>query len=263
MKSAGKNPEAGKYIIDTKSLTKKYAELCAVNKLDLRVRKGDIFGFLGHNGAGKTTTVNMLTTLLLPTSGTATVADFDIIKDSIEVRKRIGYLPENVQLYDSMTAYENLEYFARLSGIKEPRERIQEVLKFLEADSYQKKKISEFSKGMRQKIGIAQAILHEPQVLFLDEPTSGLDPFGVKQLRDTILRLNKERGMTIFMNTHLLSEVMKTCSTIGVLNHGKLIYSDSLEKTLKRFKDEASLEQVYLTIEESGRYGKQGHHRTP
>ena len=112
------------------------------------------------------------------------------------MRKRIGYLPENVQLYDSMTSYENLEYFAKLSGISKPKERILQVLDFLDAESYRDKKISALSKGMRQRIGIAQAILHEPKVLFLDEPTSGLDPFGVKQLRDTLLRLNKEQGMT-------------------------------------------------------------------
>jgi ABC-2 type transport system ATP-binding protein len=243
------------FIIDIRSLSKKYGDHFAVNDLNLKVAEGEIFGFLGHNGAGKTTTVNMLTTLLQPTSGGAFVAGFNILTQSVEVRKRIGYLPENVQLYESMTAYENLEYFAKLSGISKPGERILNVLDFLDANGYRDKKIGALSKGMRQRIGIAQAILHEPKVLFLDEPTSGLDPFGVKQLRDTLLRLNKEQGMTIFMNTHLLSEVTKTCSTIGVLNHGKLIHSDSLANTMRRFSDESSLEQVYLTIEE-GRHDK-------
>ena len=194
----------------------------------------------------------MLTTLLLPSEGSANVAGFDIVKESVEVRKRIGYLPENVQLYDSLTAYENLEYFAKLSGIEKPRGRIQEVLAYLDASDFQGKRMGACSKGMRQKIGIAQAILHKPQVLFLDEPTSGLDPFSVKQLRTTVLRLNKETGMTIFMNTHQLSEVTQTCSTLGVLSHGMLIYADSLENTLKCFKDEASLEEIYLSIEKSG-----------
>jgi ABC-2 type transport system ATP-binding protein len=248
-------PSEKQFIIDVRSLSKKYGDHFAVNDLILKVAEGEIFGFLGHNGAGKTTTVNMLTTLLQPTSGDAFVAGFDILKEGVEVRKRIGYLPENVQLYDSMTAYENLEYFAKLSGISKPNKRILQVLDFLEANGYRDKKIGALSKGMRQRIGIAQAILHEPKVLFLDEPTSGLDPFGVKQLRDTLLQLNKERGMTIFMNTHLLSEVTKTCSTIGVLSHGKLIHADSLANTMRRFNDEASLEQVYLTIEE-GRYEK-------
>lgn len=252
-----KNTETAEkhFIIDVRSLSKKYGDHFAVCDLNLKVDEGEIFGFLGHNGAGKTTTINMLTTLLHPTSGSAFVAGFDILKDSVEVRKRIGYLPENVQLYDSMTAYENLEFFAKLSGINKPEERILQVLDFLGCEGYRNKKIGMLSKGMRQRIGIAQAILHEPKVLFLDEPTSGLDPFGVKQLRETLLVLNKEHGMTIFMNTHILSEVTKTCSTIGVLSHGKLIHSDSLANTMRRFNDESSLEQVYLTIEE-GRYEK-------
>ena len=214
-----KNVKAEKrFIIDVQSLSKKYGDKFAVDSLNLKVVEGEIFGFLGHNGAGKTTTVNMLTTLLQPTSGGAFVAGFDILKEGVEVRKRIGYLPENVQFYDSMTAYENLEYFAKLSGISKPRDRILQVLEFIDANDYRDKKVGALSKGMRQRIGIAQAIIHEPKVLFLDEPTSGLDPFGVKQLRDTILRLNKESGMTIFMNTHLLSEVMKTCSIFLLLS---------------------------------------------
>jgi ABC-2 type transport system ATP-binding protein len=237
------------FVIDVQSLTKKYGDHIAVNDLTLQVREGDVFGFLGHNGAGKTTTINMLTTLLMPTSGSGRVAGFDLLIEPLKVREQIGYLPENVQLYESMTAYENLEYFAKLSGIQNPKKIIKETLAYLDAEHFSGMKIGSLSKGMRQRIGIAQAILHNPKILFLDEPTSGLDPFGVKQLRDIILRLNREQKMTIFMNTHLLSEVTKTCSTIGVLNHGKLIYVDSLANTMKRFKDEGSLEQIYLTIE--------------
>ncbi len=237
-------------VISTHSLTKKYKEFKALDNLDLTVHNGEIFGFLGHNGAGKTTTVSILTTLLLPTSGYASVCGFDIIKQSIEVKKRIGYLPENVKFYDSLTAYENLEYLAKLSGIKEPKAKIAEVLEFLEFSGIENKKLGEFSKGMKQRIGIAQAILHDPQVLFLDEPASGLDPMGIKKLRETIIALNEKKGMTIFMNTHLLSEVAKTCTTIGVLNHGNLIYKDSLENTLKRFHDDTSLEEIYFSMEE-------------
>lgn len=240
------------FVIDTEFLTKEYGDVVAVDSLTLQVRKGDVFGFLGHNGAGKTTTINMLTTLLMPTSGSGTVAGFDIVTEPLEVRKRIGYLPENVQLYDSMTAYENLEYFAKLSGIKSPGKAIRKTLVLLDAEHFSDKKVSSLSKGMRQRIGIAQAVLHDPDILFLDEPTSGLDPFGVKQLREIILRLNRENNITIFMNTHLLSEVTQTCSTIGVLNHGRLIYVDSLANTMKRFKDEESLERIYLTIEGGG-----------
>lgn len=236
-------------IISTNNLTKKYKDDIALLNLNLEINKGEIFGFLGHNGAGKTTTVSILTTLITPTSGTASVCGYDTQTESIEVQKRIGYLPENVKFYDNLTVYENLEYLAKLSGIDNPKEKIDEVLKFIDFTGYENKKLGEFSKGMRQRIGIAQAILHDPEVLFLDEPTSGLDPMGIKKLREIIIKLNKEKGMTIFMNTHLLSEVAKTCTTIGVLNHGKLIYLDSLENTMKKFKDESSLEEIYFSME--------------
>jgi ABC-2 type transport system ATP-binding protein len=192
-----------------------------------------------------------LTTLLEPTSGYAAICNFDVVKQSMEVRKRIGYLPENVRFYENLTAFENLEYLAKLSGLKRTENKIKNVLSFLEFEGFENKKIGEFSKGMKQKIGIAQAIIHEPEVLFLDEPSSGLDPFGIKNLREIILKINKEKGITIFMNTHLLSEVSKTCTTICVLNHGSLIYKDSLENTIKKFKDDISLEDIYLSIDNS------------
>ncbi len=236
-------------IISTKSLSKNYTGIKAVDTLDLGISEGEIFGFLGHNGAGKTTTISMLTTLLPPTSGSGMVAGFDIVKDPLNVRRRIGYLPENVQLYESMTGYENLKFFAHLSELKEPDLAIEQVVSFLDISSYIKKRVGQLSKGMRQRIGIAQAIIHEPKVLFLDEPSSGLDPMGMKQLRDILLKLNQEKGMTIFMNTHLLSEVTAVCHSIAVLNAGKLIYQNSLEETLKRFKDNSSLEQIYFSIE--------------
>ncbi len=242
-------PKSDKIVIEVHSLTKKYKDFTALTDLNLEVKKGEIFGFLGHNGAGKTTTVNILTTLLEPTSGSAAVCGFDSQKDSLEVRKRIGYLPENVKFYEDLTAFENLEFFAKLSGIQKPKDKIAEVLDFLDFKGFENKKLGEFSKGMRQRIGIAQAIIHDPEVLFLDEPTSGLDPMGIKNLREVIIELNKKKGITIFMNTHLLSEVAKTCTSIGVLNHGKLIYKDSLSNTLKRFRDEVSLEEIYLNIE--------------
>lgn len=237
-------------IIKVTNLTHSYNGKKALDDLNLSISEGEIFGFLGHNGAGKTTTVNILTTLLTPTSGSATICGFDTVKENMAVKKCIGYLPENVKFCDNLTAYENLEYFAKLSGIKNPKEKISEVLEFIEFTGIEDKKLGEFSKGMRQRIGIAQAIMHEPKVLFLDEPTSGLDPMGIKKLREVILKLSKEKHMTIFMNTHLLSEVAKVCTTIGVLNHGKLIYNDSLENMLKRFSDENSLEDIYFAIEE-------------
>jgi ABC-2 type transport system ATP-binding protein len=148
-----------------------------------------------------------------------------------------------------MTAAEIMEFFAKLSGVADPRRAVAETLDYLDAADLADRRLSTFSTGMRQRIGIAQAVLHHPQVLFLDEPTAGLDPLGVRQLRETILRLNQDLGMTVFMNTHLLSEVARVCTTIGVLNHGDLIYKDSIEETVRRFPDEASLEDIYVRME--------------
>ncbi|MCL4338444.1 ABC transporter ATP-binding protein [Patescibacteria group bacterium] len=239
-------------IIETIDLSHRYNTHNALDNLNLTIYSGEIFGFLGHNGAGKTTTVNILTTLLKQTSGTAKIAGLDTVKESIEVRRHIGYLPENVTFYNNLTAFENLAYFAKLSGVKNVEAKVIEVLTYLNFSEVKDKKLGGFSKGMRQRIGIAQAIIHEPEILFLDEPTSGLDPLGIKNLREIIIRLNHEKQITIFMNTHLLSEVAKTCTTIGVLNHGRLIYKDSLKNTLKRFPTEVSLEEIYVQMETNG-----------
>jgi ABC-2 type transport system ATP-binding protein len=235
-------------IISLRSLGHRYDVEPVLHEINLDIPQGDIFGFLGHNGSGKTTTIHALTTLISPTEGSAAVCGFDVIDQSNEVQRRIGYLPENVRLYDDLTAAENIEFFAALSGVEDVRGATARTLEFLECTELANRRIGTFSKGMRQRIGIAQAIVHEPRVLFLDEPTSGLDPMGVRQLRETIVRLNNDLDMTIFMNTHLLSEVSRVCKTIGVLNHGRLIYHDSLENTIRRFPDEASLEDIYVQL---------------
>lgn len=236
-------------IIEIEGLTHAYGDTTILHDLNLVIPEGEIFGFLGHNGAGKTTTISILTTLIRQTAGTVRIAGHDTLKESGAVRSAIGYLPENVTFYNDLSAHENLAYFARLSGVPNVDERIDEVLGFLDFRGIEHQRLKTFSKGMRQRIGIAQAILHEPRVLFLDEPTSGLDPMGIKNLRDIILRLNREKGITIFMNTHLLSEVAKTCTSIGVLNKGRLVYRESLENTLKQFPDEVSLEEIYVRME--------------
>ena len=235
--------------IELRGLSHRYDTTPVLRNIDLAIERGEIFGFLGHNGAGKTTAVNILTTLIVPTSGTAKVCGFDVVAQRREVTGCIGYLPAEVRLYPHMTAAENLEFFAKLSGVAEPRETVAETLAYLDCSELADRRLGTFSTGMRQRIGIAQAVLHQPQVLFLDEPTAGLDPLGVRQLRETVLRLNRDLGMTVFMNTHLLSEVAKVCTTIGVLNHGELIYHDSLEETIRRFPDEASLEDIYVRME--------------
>jgi ABC-2 type transport system ATP-binding protein len=236
--------------VSTRNLTKTYDGAAALHPLTLEVAQGEVFGFLGHNGAGKTTTIRLLTTLLEPTSGTARVAGHDIAAEPLKLRAAIGYLPENVRLYDRFTARENLTFFARLSGLARPGDAVGETLDFLDITNLADRRVGTFSKGMRQRVGLAQAILHRPEVLFLDEPTSGLDPMGVRQLRQTIEKLH-ETGMTVFMNTHLLSEVARSCTSIGVLAQGRLVFQDTMQAVADRY-DERSLEDLYLGLAEHG-----------
>jgi ABC-2 type transport system ATP-binding protein len=240
-------------MISLRQLCRTFGSVPAVTDLTFDIAEGEVFGFLGHNGAGKTTTVHMLTTLARPSGGTAEVAGADIIADPMGVRREIGYVPENVRLYDTLTALENLMFFARLSGITNPATRVRETLDLLDCGDLAGRRVGGFSKGMRQRIGLAQAILHRPRVLFLDEPTSGLDPMGVKMLRDVIGLLNREMGMTIFMNTHLISEIARTCTSIGVLSHGRLVYHDTMQAVTARYGSEAALEELYLSLTPVGR----------
>lgn len=237
-----------KPIIELQGLTRIFNNQVAVDTLSIVIEQGEVFGFLGHNGAGKTTTVHMLTTLLPPSSGKAFIGGYSVQDDTLSVRRLIGYVPENVRLYDTLTARENLRFFARLSGVVQPEQTIDKTMELLECSDLLDKRVGEFSKGMRQRVGLAQAILHQPRVLFLDEPSSGLDPQGIKTLRELILRLNYEFGMTIFMNTHLLSEIAKTCTSIGVLNHGRLVYHGNMEAATQAYADESALEALYLAV---------------
>ncbi len=235
--------------LEVRGLRKRYGKAEVIAGIDLTLRPGVCFGLLGPNGAGKTTTVNLLTTLLDPSSGHLRIGGLDGARDPNGVRRLIGYLPENVQFYDNLTTVENLRYFARLSGLRRPDGRIREVLEYLDFTGHDHERVGTFSKGMRQRVGIAQAIVHSPHILFLDEPTSGLDPQGVRNLREIIVGLNRDLAMTIFMNTHLLAEVTRTCTSIGILSAGRLAYHASMEATTRAFPGEASLEDIYLQIE--------------
>ncbi|MBL4692701.1 MAG: ABC transporter ATP-binding protein [Magnetovibrio sp.] len=234
--------------IQTKDISMSYGDHVALDQLTLNIEYGEVFGFLGHNGAGKTTTVNILTTLLKPTHGKAWVCGFDVVSDSLNARRQIGYVPENVHLYEAMTAQENLRFLGQLSGVEDLQKTIDETLELLDCKDLANRRVGTFSKGQRQRIGLAQAILHRPKVLFLDEPASGLDPMGMKMLRDLIVKLNAELKMTIFMNTHLIGEVAKTCTSIGVLNQGKLVHKDTLKNVMDRFGDDETLERLYLSL---------------
>lgn len=234
------------------NLTKKYKSFTAVDNISFTVNRGVIFGFLGHNGAGKTTTLSVLTTLISPTSGRVTIDGLDIQKDSLKVRGLIGYLPENVRLYGDLTARQNLRFFGKLSGVSNVDKSIDEVLEMLNFTKWADGKVKTFSKGMCQRVGIAQAILHKPQILFLDEPTSGLDPQGTLDIRNILMKINAELGTTIFMNTHLLSEVTKLCTEIGIISKGKLLIADTLKNLERKFDDCKSLEEIYFRIESGG-----------
>jgi ABC-2 type transport system ATP-binding protein len=235
-------------ILVTENLTKTYGNKRVVKDLSFSVKAGEIFGFLGHNGAGKTTTIAMLTTLISPSGGSAWVGGKNIHSESIGVRTLIGYLPEQVALYGEMSVQENLLYFGRLSGIKNPEQRIDEVLEILSFEKWRHTKAGYLSKGMRQRVGIAQAILHEPPILFLDEPVSGLDPQGTRDMRNILLLMNRKYGTTIFMNTHMLSEVTRICTSIGIIRQGEMVYSGRLDELLKRFSHERSLEEIYISL---------------
>ena len=233
----------------TENLGKKYGYFTAVDQVNLEVKESAIFGFLGHNGAGKTTTLSMLTTLILPTQGSARIGGLDSVKDNLKVRSMLGYLPESVSLYGDLTAVENLRFFGKLSRVEKVDAAIEDVLKLLGMTAWKNRKVKTYSKGMKQRIGIAQAILHKPKILFLDEPTSGLDPQGAKDMRDILQMLNSEWGTTIFMNTHLLSEVTRLCTDIGIISHGKLLMADSLINIEKKFPEAKSLEEIYFKVE--------------
>ena len=219
-------------MIDTENLTKKFGNLTAVENLTLHVEEGEVFGFLGPNGAGKTTTVRMLSCLISKTSGEAKIGDYEIgnSADQQKIRSIIGLLPENVGLYDELSAYKNLDFYGRLYKCTEEqrRERIEYFLKMLGLWDKRNLAAGTFSKGMKQKLAIARALVHDPQVLFLDEPTASLDPEASKMVRDFILELKKEKR-TIFLNTHLLDEAEKICDRVGILKT-KLVAVGTPEK---------------------------------
>lgn len=223
------------HVIETMMLTKKYGDFTAVDQLNMAVSEGEIFGFLGPNGAGKTTTILMLMGLSVPSSGTARVGGYDIVEQSREIRKIASILPEYSSLYGDLTAYGNLDYIGRLNDIsKEEREdRIEEMLEIVGMSDWTDSKLESFSRGMKQRVGIAAALLKEPRVVFLDEPTLGLDPVGTKEIRELILRLNKEQGLTVLLASHLLHEVQMTCGKVGIINKGRLVVTETIENLSK------------------------------
>jgi ABC-2 type transport system ATP-binding protein len=207
-------------MISVENLTRKFGELTAVEGLTFQVEEGVVFGFLGPNGAGKTTTVRMLCCLISKTSGDARINDYYIGKeaDSLQIRKMIGLVPDNVGLYDDLSAFENLDFYGKLYECTEGRrkENIERFLKMLELWDRKDARAGSFSKGMKQKLALARALVHEPKILFMDEPTANLDPESAKTVRDFILEIKKQ-GRTIFLNTHNLDEAQRICDRIGII----------------------------------------------
>jgi ABC-2 type transport system ATP-binding protein len=209
-------------MITTENLTKKFGDITAVDQLTLKIPEGEVFGFLGPNGAGKTTTVRLLTSLIGPTGGTAHVSGYEIGKNDKEIRRIVGVLTETPGMYDNLSAQRNLEIFASLYEVKDPAGQVEKYLKMLELWDRRFDATGTFSKGMKQKVALARALLHEPRILFLDEPTSALDPEAAYLVREFILEIKKE-GRTIFLCTHNLDEADRLCDRIGVFKTRLLV----------------------------------------
>jgi ABC-2 type transport system ATP-binding protein len=237
-------------MITVKDLTKRYAHTVAVDGISFEVAKGQIVGFLGPNGAGKTTTMRMLTCFLPPSSGTASVAGFDVLEKPLEVKRRIGYLPETPPIYPEMETTEYLEFVGRLKGLSgsELRKRIDYVCERCAIADVKNKLLGKLSKGYRQRVGLAQAIIHNPDVLILDEPTAGLDPKQINETRDLIKSLAGDH--TIILSTHILPEVEQTCEQVIIINKGKLVATDSVRNLQARARGAES-----VLLEVAGRNG--------
>ena len=209
----------------TDGLTRHFGEVVAVDHLSLEVHAGEVFGFLGHNGAGKTTTVRMLNGVLAPTSGTARVLGLAPMEQGPALRRRTGVLTETPSLDERLTGRENLEIFAALYGIprREIAARVKELMQLFQLDDRAEEKAGDYSKGMKQRLAIARALIHRPELLFLDEPTSGLDPVAARQVHDMITHLSHDEERTVFLCTHNLDEAQKLCDRVAVLEHGKLV----------------------------------------
>jgi ABC-2 type transport system ATP-binding protein len=240
-------------MITIENLTKKFGEITAVEGLTFQVKAGEVFGFLGPNGAGKTTTIRMLCCLISKTTGEATIGDYQIGKsdDSLQIRKMIGLVPDNVGLYEDLTAFENLDFYGKLYEYPEGprRENIERFLKMLDLWERKDARAGSFSKGMKQKLALARALVHEPKILFMDEPTANLDPESAKTVRDFILEVKKQ-GSTIFLNTHNLDEAQRVCDRIGIIKTRLLRVGtpEQLRESLSRPRTEIRLAQVTEAI---------------
>lgn len=219
-------------MIKVSGLTKDYGARRAITNLSFDAQQGEIVGFLGPNGAGKTTTMRILTGYMPPSDGEAIVAGYDVVEESLEVRRRVGYLPETVPLYTDMVVFDYLKYMGELRGVRKVDDRVDEVLGMVGLGDRANGYIGNLSKGMRQRVGLAQALLHRPEVLILDEPTIGLDPGQMVEVRELIREIGKER--TVLLSTHLLNEAQNICDRVLIINKGKIVAEDTTENLQAR-----------------------------
>lgn len=230
-------------MITVRGLTKYYGNLAAIQDVTFDVKKGEVLGFLGPNAAGKTTTMRILAGYMPPSSGEAKVAGYDVITQSLDVRRHIGYMPESIALYGEMTVHAYLNFMATIRGMKKRKARIEEVMDVCQISNVADWPIRKLSKGYRQRVGLAQALVHDPEVLILDEPTVGLDPAQIIEVRDLIRQLGRDH--TIILSTHILSEVEQVCQRVMIINEGRIVAEDSREQLRARLK---GAERIYLQV---------------
>jgi ABC-2 type transport system ATP-binding protein len=234
--------------IDIRGLSKSFGDTIAVADVTFAVKRGEVFGFMGHNGAGKTTTIRMLVGLLRPTRGSASVLGYDIVRDSLAIRRLAGYLPGDYALPKEMTARRFLRYIGAMFGMTGApiEKRIEQLLAQFNLSEVADRRLGTFSSGMTQKVGLAQALINDPAILLLDEPTSGLDPIGRHDTLELIRRLADD-GVTVLFSTHILSDIERVCERVAILNHGRLIASGDLGE-LKRRHGAQEMDELYLTL---------------
>ena len=233
-------------ILEAKGLIKSFKGKNVVNNLNLKVMRGDVYGFLGRNGQGKTTTIRMITGLISPDSGNVTIDGFNIKTDFIKAISHIGAIVESPTFYDYLSGYDNLKLMANLiPGIL--KSRIDEVLEIVGLKNRSKDKVKTYSLGMKQRLGLANALLNNPKLIILDEPTNGLDPQGIKEIRDMITRLSTENKITFFISSHLLHEVQQICNRIGIIHDGRLLYEGYVHE-INNSSNGNSIEKLYFDI---------------
>ncbi len=240
--------------IELKELTKKFRSLTAVDHLSITVEEGEVFGLLGPNGAGKTTTLRMLACLISPSEGSAKVGGYDIVNDSQKVRGIVGLLTENPSLYERLTVYENLDFFAEAYGLTDPQERrrtIKELLDDFDLGEKRNEKAGKLSKGMKQKLAIARTLVHKPPILFLDEPTAGLDPESAKGIRDLIASLSQRQNHTVLLCTHHLEDAERLCRRVMIINRGRSVIAGTFEELQNKTGDRPTLQITLKKLDPS------------